>query len=140
MASLEALAAGALAAVDIATVALRRGRRRADAYRMTSPRTATEYLIAQAREDLKPGALISVSAMAPAVRLVEVVDFTPGIAGSSLRCLMTARDDAEITVPLSWLIGPTGTYSVVRPPDAIPNQLSDADVELLRTRVDQRGT
>lgn len=112
---------------------LRQRRARADA---PSMRTLAD-ITAQAIEDLQPGTMVALNSLPAGARLVDVVDFDPHRGLHALHCLDVHHDDMEIVVSLGQV---ARGWSVVQRPPVVPNVLSDADVELLRTRVDQRGT
>lgn len=131
---LRAAAAQALAALAVAWWSLTGWRVAADAPHMTEH---TYSIMARATEELQPGALVALWALPAGRRLVEVLEYDPLNAAVALAC-HDQHADVDITLSLGQVLR---GWQMVRaaPPYVIPNTLTDADVELLRTRVDQRG-
>lgn len=131
---LAALVACAIACT--ATQALTRRPTRADPLRMTPP-SALDQIITRAVDDLQPGALVALNALPQGRRLVDVVTFDPAQGTGALQALDVHHDDMPLVITLGQVLR---GYTIVQLAPSIPNVLSDADLALLRVRVDQRGT
>lgn len=134
LASVATLAAIATA-FDLAQYALTRPRRRADPRHMSKP-TALEQRRQASMQDLRPGALVAFNALPAKARLVEVIDYLPGRNPDALQGLNVHDGDAAVDLTFGQVLR---GYTIIQQAPHIPNVLSDADMDLLRTRVDQRG-
>lgn len=127
-----AVLAAAGAALDIAQATLQARRLGADPMPMSKP-NALQQFTAHAATELRCGALVKIAG-----QFVEVLHFDATVGANALEALRVA-DDQPVTFALGQVLR---GYTVIQhaPHITIPNALSDADLELLRTRVDQRGT
>lgn len=133
----RAQAVVALVALALAAAQIQARRSRADPQHMSKP-SAVQQVLEQAIADLQPGALIAFDCMPAGARLVEIVDFTPETAIKAVHGLDLRHSDMPIVLTLGQVYR---GYTIVQPAPTvtIPNVLSEADLDLLRTRVDQRG-